>query len=620
MNSKSGDIHDFLNKINYTSFYQKHLSTFKPNGKQVSCYCPFHDDHHPSLSINTKNGLWKCFAGCGEGNAIQFYQKLYNLGFKEAVKRISEEEGIDNPFEKRRNGNRKKNKKASYLTTEEIEAIHQALVNNNAVLKHFQDRYGLTLNTIKKYRLGYKDGKYAIPIEVSPDKWQIKLHKGYQTKGAKATIYPPDIIRDDLPFIIITEGEFKALLLIQYGFYAVTGTAGALTWKQVWNSLFNGLNVIIAYDNDEAGRRGSKKVADILKGRAKSVKVIRWPSYMNNRDRKDVTDFFITLGNTKEDFQRLIDDAKEIGYETKKIDGIEFIEPHDYIVEEQCIKHVTLVKDNVVEKVISYSPVIITSRAIDIDTGEEDIEIAFRRDWKWKKLWVTRRTLCDSRKIIELSDQGLFVNSSNSKMMIDYLFAFESSNIPIIKKTYITKGLGWKTLNDKKIFLLHRDESLCNSENAINFIPEVGFERYVKALKREGSYEKWKSVIEEAIKYPLANFAFYASFSAPLLNILKAPNFIIDFWGTTSLGKTTILELAASVWGNPHKESGGLVFSWDSTKVYLERMANFFCDIPIFPDDSQVVDDKTLTKILYMVANGVGRGRGSTTGIRHTAT
>jgi putative DNA primase/helicase len=621
-NTLSLDIDKFLNQINYSSFYQRHIDNFKQNGKQSSCHCPFHEDKHKSFSVNLETGLWNCFAGCGAGNAIQFVQKRYDLDFKSSVEKIAAEERIDNPLEKSRNGDtakKKQTRKVSYLTSNQIETIHQQLINNKSLLKQFQDKYGLSLETIKKYRIGYKDGKYAIPIENSPGKWQIKLHKGHQTKGAKASIYPPDIIKEDMPFIVLTEGEFKALLLIQLGFMAVTNTAGALTWKHEWNTTFRGLNVFLAYDNDDSGKKGSKKVAGSLNGTAKSVKVIHWPSYMNGKDKKDVTDFFVTLKKTKEDFQKLLDNAKETGYETKEIDGITFIEPDDYLVEEQCVKHVTLFKDNVIEKVIFHSPVLITSRAIDIDLGTEDSEIAFRRDWKWKKLWVNRKTLCDSRKIIDLSEQGLSVNSSNSRKMVEYLCAFENSNMPVIKRSYVTKGLGWKTISDKKIFLLHKDETQSKSDNDINFIPEIGFERYVKALKKEGSFEKWKAVVEEAIQYPLTNFAFYASFAAPLLNIVKAPNFIIDFWGTTSLGKTSVLELASSVWGNPHKESGGLVFSWDSTRVYLERMANFFCDIPIFPDDSQQVDDRTLTKILYMVANGVGRGRGSTTGVRQTA-
>jgi uncharacterized protein (DUF927 family) len=229
--------------------------------------------------------------------------------------------------------------------------------------------------------------------------------------------------------------------------------------------------------------------------------------------------------------------------------------------------------------------------------------------------------LCDSRKVIELSDQGVPVNSSNARQIVDYFCASETINIPIIKRTYVTKGLGWKEINDKKIFLITKDNSEATTKT-IDFVPEPGFERFVKALTPLGSFDKWKEAITLAILFPFSNFAFYASFAAPLIHILSASgasNFIIDFWGPTSVGKTSVLELAASVWGNPHKESGGLVFSWDSTRVFLERMANFFCDVPIFPDDSQTTDDKTLTKILYMVANGVGRGRGSTTGIRQTA-
>jgi len=195
------------------------------------------------------------------------------------------------------------------------------------------------------------------------------------------------------------------------------------------------------------------------------------------------------------------------------------------------------------------------------------------------------------------------------------LSRLDNVNLPVIKKTYITRGLGWKEIDNKLIFLA----SKATENQIIDFIPEPGFERFAKALTPVGSYEKWKEASTLAIQMPVPNFAFYASFTPPLLNLLKAPNFIIDFWGLTSKGKTTTLELAASAWGNPHKESGGLVFGWDSTKVFHERIANFFCDMPIFPDDSHTLnDEKILTKILYMVANGVGRGRGSISGIRHT--
>lgn len=150
----------------------------------------------------------------------------------------------------------------------------------------------------------------------------------------------------------------------------------------------------------------------------------------------------------------------------------------------------------------------------------------------------------------------------------------------------------------------------------IDFRPNNEFERFVKAMRAEGTYSKWREAVTETLQFRVAAFAFYASFAAPLLKILNAPSFIIHFWGDTSVGKTTVLELASSIWGNPHKDNGGLVFGWESTPVFLERMATFFCDMPIFPDDSQNVDDKKMSRMLYQLANSTSKGRGSITAIQ----
>ncbi len=47
--------------------------------------CPFHDDQHPSFSVNFDEGYWHCFAGCGGGSVIDFWMKLNNMTFVEAV-------------------------------------------------------------------------------------------------------------------------------------------------------------------------------------------------------------------------------------------------------------------------------------------------------------------------------------------------------------------------------------------------------------------------------------------------------------------------------------------------------------------------------------------------------
>jgi len=56
--------------------------------------CPFHDDLHASLSVNEKENYWNCFAGCGGGSVIDFWMKLNNLDFQDAVKDLSEKLGV----------------------------------------------------------------------------------------------------------------------------------------------------------------------------------------------------------------------------------------------------------------------------------------------------------------------------------------------------------------------------------------------------------------------------------------------------------------------------------------------------------------------------------------------
>ena len=58
---------------------------YEPNKKGFMC-CPFHLEKTPSMKIYEKD--YHCF-GCGEhGDVITFVQKLFNLSFQEALKKI----------------------------------------------------------------------------------------------------------------------------------------------------------------------------------------------------------------------------------------------------------------------------------------------------------------------------------------------------------------------------------------------------------------------------------------------------------------------------------------------------------------------------------------------------
>lgn len=63
-----------------------------------SARCPFHDDKHNSFSV-WKNGIglcfWKCHAGCGEGDEINFLEKHHSISNKESTKLFLEMAGVN---------------------------------------------------------------------------------------------------------------------------------------------------------------------------------------------------------------------------------------------------------------------------------------------------------------------------------------------------------------------------------------------------------------------------------------------------------------------------------------------------------------------------------------------
>lgn len=108
---------------------------------------------------------------------------------------------------------------------------------------------------------------------------------------------------------LIVEGEFDAMCAVAHGFMAVSGTGGAGTWKDEWSDATKGQPFVILYDHDEAGRKGSIKVAESLLGRgASSVKIARWP--IDAPESFDVTEHF-RYGGTVDELQQIIDSAEE---------------------------------------------------------------------------------------------------------------------------------------------------------------------------------------------------------------------------------------------------------------------------------------------------------------------
>lgn len=56
--------------------------------------CPFHNDRHPSMDVDTEKHVWICRACSLGGDAITFVELKFNLSFVEAVRYLEERLGI----------------------------------------------------------------------------------------------------------------------------------------------------------------------------------------------------------------------------------------------------------------------------------------------------------------------------------------------------------------------------------------------------------------------------------------------------------------------------------------------------------------------------------------------
>lgn len=243
-------------------------------------------------------------------------------------------------------------------------------------------------------------------------------------------------------------------------------------------------------------------------------------------------------------------------------------------------------------------PVILTQRLKNVDTGEERIELAFYRDRQWHKIKADRATVFNRTSIIQLANKSLPVSSETAKDLVRYLTDLERENLHTLPVRRSTTSMGWVGNN-----------FLPGAQGDIVLDLEDGTAAIADGYRESGTLEKWAASMEPIRKFPIVRFMLASSFAAPLLKLVGQRVFIVHAWGGTRGGKTASLKAALSVWGEPEE----LIASFNATKVGLERLAAFYCDLPLGIDERQVIGDKQgfVESIVYLLGLGKGKVRGA---------
>ena len=274
-----------------------------------------------------------------------------------------------------------------------------------------------------------------------------------------------------------------------------------------------------------------------------------------------------------------------------------------YICDEYGIRYTGRMGEEI--EVCSH-PIMPVQRIINMDTGEEKLQLAFCRGRSsWRTLIAGKDTTASSQRIISLAKNGIAVTSENSKELVKYLSDLESINYTELPSQNSTGHMGW--LPDGS-FAPFCDDVVYDGES-----PE--FARMYKDISECGSEEVWMDLVKQVRSgnsVP-ARIALAASFASPLVSLMGALPFFVHLWGTQGCGKTVGLMLAASVWGNP--TVGRYIKTFGGTKVSQELYAAFCCNMPILLDELQVISDRRMfDDLIYMLCEGASKGRGAKEG------
>lgn len=564
-------------RIDWKQFYAEYINLKKIRGDEAEALCPFHDDQKPSLSINLKTGQFKCHA-CGEqGNGQTFLQKLLNMSAEEALKLLKKKAGI---LEEPR-------KKKKYT------------------LEDYAQEKKLPLQLLQD--LGLKNGKVGISIPYMDESGQVIRYRQryFGNKfswGQGSRIIPYGLWKlneaRETGYVVLVEGESDSHTLWYYGFPAM-GIPGATTFQAVWSKYLNGLDIYIFQEPDAGGESFVKSVCSGLvegKWEGGSVYIVRLEKY------KDPSELHVK-GNFEKVWPEVLKNAQKINYREQVIQPEEIIPgapvqlrmPVGWRLDE---KGVYYLKEEGLIKVCPV-PVLLSKRLKNIDTGEEKIELCFKRDGAWHNVITQRSTVFQTRSITMLADRGIPVTSENAKHMVRFLGELEAENLDLLPLVKSVEHFGW--IDGKKFLPGVADGVVLDVEPASQPLAD--------AYHSNGSMGEWIEIIEPARAHPVGRFMLASSFAAPLLSLFGHRVFIVHSWGGSRLGKTAALKAALSVWGEPD----GLMASFHATKVGMERLAAFYCDLPLGIDERQVAGDKQgfIESLIYMLGLGKGKARGS---------
>jgi len=255
----------------------------------------------------------------------------------------------------------------------------------------------------------------------------------------------------------------------------------------------------------------------------------------------------------------------------------------------------------------------------NVDTGEVFLVLEFEYMVKTEKTEVSREMLYNVSLAGMLASRSADISKATFDVAIDSIRIQEGWLDDMgVGCTNVFEKLGWTKLNTpqgvKPCFRSHK------------LIGDSGTYTGDYKITPMGSFEKWRQmVIDDVLGDTIFELVLIASLSAGIVPLVvpvnDTGNPIMHIYGISGCGKSTGLELAASVAGEPY-EGNKIIFENGSPKalhsVYRSRGATANALVgscagnkgyPIILDELGKCQEKDLTRLIYGLSKGTDKQR-----------
>lgn len=255
------------------------LKQTRKMGRELMASCPYHDDRHPSWSINLDNGTHYCFS-CGASGTIEGL--LRDMGFGQAAKQRVVKISAGDALRRMIDGIKNERPARQPALPESSLGMYRATalpgwvlerVPNEEVRRTFEigysavdrrvtfpvrDREGRLIGVVGRREPGTEGPKYK-PILPTPDEDGRSFDRRGILYGEYQTIQNRGL---QGLFLVVVEGYFAAINLYALGWPTVA-IMGTQATPQQMNQLTDWSGLIWVLDGDGPGRLGAQRNAKI---------------------------------------------------------------------------------------------------------------------------------------------------------------------------------------------------------------------------------------------------------------------------------------------------------------------------------------------------------------------